>query len=127
MDKLNLTGKKVNILLRTMSQDESIGSYVLKDLEISGLNQEYFCALTEVYTKMTIPVVTANIASQKYLECWPHLSHIDLPKMNADSELLIGANVPEALSFGRLYLAKIMVHMPYEQCLGGRLMDQSKE
>ncbi len=46
-----------------MSQDKSVGSYVLKDLEVSGLNQEYDCALPEVYTQKTMPVTTANIAS----------------------------------------------------------------
>lgn len=97
MNKLNLPGKRVNILLRTMSQDKSVGSYVLKDLEVSGLSQEVYCALPEVYTQETMPVTTANIASQKDLECWPHLSNICLPKINAGIELLIGANVPEAL------------------------------
>lgn len=97
MNKLNLPGKRVNILLRTMSQDKSIGSYVLKDLEVSGLSQEYYCALPEVYTQKIMPVTTVNIASQKDLECWPYLSHICLPMINAGIELLIGANVPEAL------------------------------
>lgn len=65
MNKLSLTGKKVNTMSMTMSQDKSVGSYVLKDLEVSGLNQEYYFALPEVYTKKTMHVTTANIASQK--------------------------------------------------------------
>ncbi|KAL1250809.1 hypothetical protein QQF64_018605 [Cirrhinus molitorella] len=97
MTKLNLSAKKVNILMRTMNQDKSISCHVLKDLEVSGLNQEHFCALPEVYTQKTMPADKSNIATQNDLACWPHLSHICLPSIDAGVELLIGANVPEAL------------------------------
>lgn len=97
MSKLSLSAKKVNILMRTMSQDKSVCCYVLKDLEVSGLNQEHYCSLSEVYTQKTMPVSKTNIATQKDLACWPHLSHLSLPSIDADVELLIGANVPEAL------------------------------
>ncbi len=97
MTKLNLPAKKVNILMRTMNQDKSISCHVLNDLEVSGLNQEHFCSLPEVYTQKTMPVDKSNIATQNYLACWPHLSHICLPSIDAGVELLIGSNVPEAL------------------------------
>ncbi len=97
MTKLNLPAKKVSILMRTMNQDKSISCHVLNDLEVSGLNQEHFCSLPEVYTQKTMPVDKSNIATQNYLACWPHLNHICLPSIDAGVELLIGANVPEAL------------------------------
>lgn len=97
MTKLNLSAKKVRILMRTINQDKSITCHVLKDLEVSGLNQEHFCSLQEVYTQKTMPVDQSNIATQNDLACWPHLSHTCLPSIDAGVELLIGASVPEAL------------------------------
>lgn len=97
MNKFNLPGKRVNILLRTLSQDKSVSSYVLNDLEVSGLNQEHYCLIPEVYTQDTIPVTTANIASQNDLQSWPNLCHLNLPAINSDVEPLTGANVPQAL------------------------------
>ncbi len=97
MTKLNLPAKKVSILMRIMNQDKSISCHVLNDLEVLGLNQEHFCSLPEVYTQKTMPVHKSNITTQNDLACWPHLNHICLPSIDAGVELLIGANVPEAL------------------------------
>lgn len=56
MHKLNLSGKKMSILLKTMNQNKSVSSYVLKDLEVAGLNQTHYCSLSEVYTQKNIPI-----------------------------------------------------------------------
>lgn len=49
--KINLSGKKMSILLKTMNQDNSVSSHVLKDLEVAGLKQTHYCSLSEVYTQ----------------------------------------------------------------------------
>ncbi|KAI2645663.1 Cold shock protein 1 [Labeo rohita] len=97
MEKLNLSGKKLNILLKTMNQDKLTSSYVLKDLEVAGLDQTHYCYLPEVYTQKSMPVSKANIPTQSDLARWPYLNHVTLPLIEAGVELLIGANVPEAL------------------------------
>ncbi len=39
MKELRLTGRKSNILLRTMGQERSVSTHVFTELEISGLNE----------------------------------------------------------------------------------------
>ncbi|KAL0152844.1 hypothetical protein M9458_051849, partial [Cirrhinus mrigala] len=67
------------------------------DLEVAGLDQTHYCYLPEVYTQKSMPVSKANIPTQSDLVRWPYLNHVTLPLIEAGVELLIGANVPEAL------------------------------
>lgn len=97
MNKLNFSSKKLNILLKTMNQDKLVFSYVLKDLEVAELDQTHYCSLPEVYTQKRMPVSNSDIPMQSDLVRWPYLNHIHLPSIEAGVELLIGANVPEAL------------------------------
>lgn len=80
-----------------MNQDKLVSSHVLKDLEVAGLDQTHYCFLPEVYTQKSMPVSKTNIPTQNDLVQWPYLNHISLPSIEAEVELLIEANVPEAL------------------------------
>ena len=97
MHKLDLTGKKVHILLRTMGQEKVVSSHIVSGLEVAGLNEEHFCELPKAYTQMCMPVHKGNIPRQSDLQRWPHLKHVNLPEIEAGIELLIGTNVSKAL------------------------------
>lgn len=97
MKKLNLTGTKVCILLRTMGQEKVTSSYALSEMEVAGLNGNDFCELPRVYTQESMPVHKRNIPKESDLQRWPHLNCVHLPEIEAGIELLIGTNVPKAL------------------------------
>lgn len=97
MNRLNLTGKKLGILLRTMGQEKVVDSYKLSDLEVAGLDSDSFCDLPEIFTQRSMPVHRGNIPCSKDLQRWLHLRHIQIPQIDADVDLLIGTNVPQAL------------------------------
>ncbi|KAL1246958.1 hypothetical protein QQF64_034302 [Cirrhinus molitorella] len=42
-NKLNLIGRKTNILLQTMSQEKSVSSDVITGLEVSAIDQTFIC------------------------------------------------------------------------------------
>lgn len=97
MRKLNITGRKTNILLRTMSQDKSVPSYIVSGLEVSSLEERNFIHLPEVYTQKIMPVDTCNIPTKEELSKWPYLSQVQFPRIPAKVELLIGSNAPKAI------------------------------
>lgn len=51
MLKLDLTGKKVHILLRKMGKEKVVSSHIVSGLEVAGLNGEHFCELPKAYTQ----------------------------------------------------------------------------
>lgn len=71
-----------------------------------------------------MPVDKSNIAIQNDLACWPHLSHISLPSIDAGVELLIGANVPEALEPWQIINSQNNGPYAIKTCLDGQLMDR---
>ncbi len=50
-----------------MNQDKLVSSYVLKDLEVAGLDQMHYCSLPDVYTQKSMPVSNSNIPMQSDL------------------------------------------------------------
>ena len=97
MSKLNLRGRRTNILLRTMGQEKIIESNIVTGLEVSGLDSDCSCDLPDMYTQKTMPVHRGNIPQQKDLQRWPHLKHVKITKIDSGIDLLIGTNVPKAL------------------------------
>lgn len=51
MQRLNITGKRTNFLLRTMGQTTVSPAYSLVGLEVANMNSNNFHALPEVYTQ----------------------------------------------------------------------------
>ncbi|CAM4597167.1 unnamed protein product [Leuciscus chuanchicus] len=97
MDRLNLSGRKTKILLRTMGQERIVDSCIVSDLEVAGLDSGWYCEMPDIFSQPRMPVNRSNIPRQDDLAKWPHLKHVYLPEIDTDVELLIGMNVPRAL------------------------------
>ena len=97
MNKLKLSGRKTDILLRTMNEEKPVRTCVVSGLEVNSLSGDEFINLPDAFTQRTIPVGKENIPQQKDLERWTYLKEIKLPQIEADIYLLIGANVPKAM------------------------------
>ena len=97
MNKLNITGRRTGILLRTMGQAKVVDSHIVSDLEVAGLDTDCFCELPDVFTQKYMPVSQGNIPRLKDLRKWPNLKHLKIMEINSGIDLLIGANVPMAL------------------------------
>ncbi|XP_049896027.1 uncharacterized protein LOC126387557 [Epinephelus moara] len=97
MNKLNLQGRRSNILLRTMGQRKVVETSIVSGLEVAGLDGRKFCDLPGIYTQKTMPVHKGNIPHQNDINCWPHLRDVHLPEIDSEIELLIGSDVPKAL------------------------------
>ncbi|XP_071058619.1 uncharacterized protein [Pseudochaenichthys georgianus] len=97
MNKLNLRGRRTDILLRTMGQEKIVGSHIVSDLHVAGLDSSHYCELPDTYTQKTMPVHRGNIPRQKDLQRWPHLKHVMITEIDSDVDLLIGTDVPQAL------------------------------
>ncbi len=91
-NELNLSGKKVNILLRTMGQEQSVSCSVIDGLEISGINTNRFFPLPAVYTQQKMPVSSENIITQEELSRWSYLDKVKIPYIQSGVDLLIGTN-----------------------------------
>ena len=97
LKKLNLQGKRTNILLRTMGQEKVVESQVITGLEVSKLDGNQFVELPETYTQETIPVSKGNIPTQQDIEKWKYLNDIRIPELDAEVEILIGTNAPKLM------------------------------
>ncbi|XP_014849351.1 PREDICTED: uncharacterized protein LOC106921875 isoform X1 [Poecilia mexicana] len=97
MNRLNVTGRHTSILLRTMGQEKVVGSNIVSDLEIAGLNEDIFSELPDVFTQRSMPVHYSNIPLQEDLARWSHLKNLKIVEINSGVDLLIGTNVPKAL------------------------------
>lgn len=97
MNKLQLTGIKGHILLRTMGQQKVVSSNTLLGLEVAALHRDEFLELPKVYTQESMSVCKGNIPTKKDTKKWLYLKHIQLPQIDAGIELLIGTYVPKAL------------------------------
>ncbi len=97
MNQLNMTGKKTNILLRTMNQEKTMVSNVVSGLEVSALFENNFIALPDVYTQTSMPVNKHNIPIQSEVSKWLYLKGVLLPTIEADIGLLIGTNASKLL------------------------------
>lgn len=96
-EELNLNGKKINILLRTMGQEKSVSCCVIDGLEISGLNTNNFFPLPAVYTQQKMPVSSQNIITQEELSKWSYLDKVKIPCIQAEVDLLIGINAANVM------------------------------
>ncbi|KAJ0005631.1 hypothetical protein NQD34_015525 [Periophthalmus magnuspinnatus] len=97
MRELSLTGRKTNVLLKTMGEERVINSYVVSGLEVSSLDTNDFLELPDMYSHSDIPASIENIPSQDYVNNWPYLRQVSIPKIDARIGLLIGTNAPKAI------------------------------
>ena len=61
INKLNIRGRRTVILLRTMGQEKVVGSHIISDLEVAGLDSDWFYELPDIYTQKSMPVHRGNI------------------------------------------------------------------
>lgn len=65
MRDLKVTGKKANIVLRTMGKEGTVSTHVVKGLEVSSLDENNFLELPQVFSQAEIPVKKENIPKQR--------------------------------------------------------------
>lgn len=97
MQKLNVTGRRTSLLLRTMGQEKIVPAYSLTDLEITGLDSNDFLMLPEIFTQKEMPVTVEDMVTPEDLTKWPYLSKIHIPSIKANVDLLIGTNAPKIM------------------------------
>ena len=97
MHQLNAKGRKTEFVLRTLGQERPVESYELSGLQVGHLDGSVYIELPKVYTQYEIPVSKGNLLIQHDLEKWPYLKGIELDSIDANVEILIGMNVPQAM------------------------------
>lgn len=88
--QLNVQGRKIDMMLSTMNSSKRVESYMLTDLEVSGLEENNFIELSKVFTQKSMPVSMENVLQQHEVDKWPYLSEVKLPHIDAGVEILIG-------------------------------------
>ena len=98
MKKLGVSGPKVKISLSTLEKRNSlVDSYLVHDLVVSDLDGNDFVKLHVLYSRPKIPVSKEDIPTQGDIDLWPHLNGVFIPRVDADTGLLIASDIPEAL------------------------------
>ena len=96
--KLGVVGPRIQVSLSTIEKDCNPTSCHRVCLEIMDMNEINMIELPEVLTKEKLNISTDGVACQDDVNRWSHLSGIQVPeRVNAEVELLIGQDVPEAL------------------------------
>lgn len=97
VDRLNTTGRRAKIHLRTMGHNKAVPSCIINGLEISALSGNNFYELPDVFTQKEMPVSPGNIISEEELAKWPYLNGIQILRIRADVDLLIGTNASKLM------------------------------
>ena len=98
LKRLRVSGKEMRLKLTTMDSCNDVDSLVVTNLEVTDLDENVVISLPEVLSRPSMPVVKDEIPKQEDVERWPHLQgYVYLAELNSEVDLLIGANVPEAL------------------------------
>ncbi|PFX28559.1 hypothetical protein AWC38_SpisGene6728 [Stylophora pistillata] len=97
IERLGTTGRKATLSLTTMDSDNVKSESLVVNLEVSDLQGRNVVELSDVFSRVKLPVTLDDIAVQSDVERWLYLTDIDLPCIDADVELLIGSDVPKAL------------------------------
>ena len=95
--ELGLSGRQTTLSLTTMEKEQSKTDCCIVSLEVLDLDEVNLIELPSVFTRKKLPVAAENVATQDDIDRWPHLSGIQLPKVDANVGLLIGSDAPEVL------------------------------
>ena len=96
--RLGCIGKERKVKLTIIGTTEYVTTVILDDLEVSDLDENVVIALPHVLCRPNIPVSKDEITIQDDVDRWPYLQgHVFLPNLDSNVEVLIGANVLEAL------------------------------
>lgn len=83
MQRLNITGKGTNFLLKTMGQEKVVPTFAVFGMEVADLAGKCFYPLPEVLTQREMPVTPDNIVTAADLERWPYLSKVHISSIKA--------------------------------------------
>ena len=84
--------------MTTIGKSDEVDSFIAKDLQMSDLHENVVIPLYEMWATPVLPVSKDEIPQQEDVERWPHLQgYVELTELDSQVELLIGANVPEAV------------------------------
>ena len=97
MSQLRLKGRKAQILLKTMGHEKLIPTNIVSGLEVSGMDNEKFLPLPDLYTQKEMPVTKDNIPKRPDINRWHYLQNIVIPEIDSDIELLIGTNASKVI------------------------------
>lgn len=98
MHKLNLQGRRTNIMLRTMGQRKGQRKQCWKPvLFLTWRLLDWTAVFFMISQAKTLPVHKGNIPHQNYIDRWTHLRKVPLTEIDSEIELLIGSDVPKAL------------------------------
>ena len=98
MERLMLVGKKTRLKLITMDSSKDVYTTLVNHLVLSDLDENVAIPLSEVLSRPAMPVARDEIPKQEDVERWSHLQgHVYLSDLDSGVDLLIGADVPEAL------------------------------
>ena len=98
MERLMVVGKKARLKLTTMGSSRNVDTALVNDLVVSDLDENVAILLPEVLSRPAVPVGRDEIQKQEDVDRWLHLQgHVYLTDLNSGVDLLIGADVPEAL------------------------------
>lgn len=70
MSQLNIKGKRTNILLKTMSHDKSVPTYVVLGLQ-----------LPDMFPQKQMLITADNIPTNQDFARWPYLQKVDIPEI----------------------------------------------
>ena len=97
LEKLNSQGCKTNICLTTMLGEATLIQCSVVELQIFDLDGQNQVEMHKVYSTPRLPIRKECIGNQEDVDCWPHLTGIKIPHINAEIGLLIGSDAPEIL------------------------------
>ena len=96
--KIGVVGPRIQVSLSTIEKDCNPTSCHRVSLEIIDMHEINLIELPEVLTKEKLNISTDGVACQDDANRWSHLLGIQVPeRIDAELELLIGQDVPEAL------------------------------
>ena len=95
---LDVDGVATQLTMTTATtENQGVSSNLVKGLKISDIEANNVMDLPTSYTLGRIPVDVRDIATSTDLEKWPHLQEVVPCPLDAEIEVLIGANCPQAL------------------------------
>ena len=95
--QLGTVGRKTNLSLTTMAQEDSPIESSIVSLEVFDLKQDNLVTIPTAFSTPKLPVCTKNMATAEDLKKWNHFVGIKIPEINAEVSLLIGSDIPQAL------------------------------
>ena len=96
LNRLGCSGKRMEVTLGTMGEPYTTVVTAVNELQVHDLNLVHTVSLPTVYSKDKMPVTSSHIPTQSDISCWEHLQDIEVLAVDAEVELLIGGNVPDA-------------------------------